>query len=140
MYCQATWTSSLKTNEPFCASKASDIQGGGSIITWRGSGSHFLHWGGSVAGFRSEFDFDRKYIKNRIDFVILHFLFREPFDKLNLKISHVTFPISFNFANLCLNELGSDLDPDPWKIFLIRQNDANPLWPDPQHALQILLL
>ena len=36
-------------------------------------------------------------------------------------------------------ELGSDLDldpdPDPWKILWIRirQNDADPLDPDPQH-------
>ena len=31
-------------------------------------------------------------------------------------------------------ELGSDLDPDPWKILWIRiwQNDADPLDPDPQ--------
>ena len=30
-------------------------------------------------------------------------------------------------------ELGSDLDPDPWKILWIRirQNDADPLDPDP---------
>ena len=34
-------------------------------------------------------------------------------------------------------ELGSDLDldPDPWKILWIRQNDADPLDPDPQHCL-----
>ena len=35
-------------------------------------------------------------------------------------------------------ELGSDLDldPDPWKILWIRirQNDADPLDPDPQHC------
>ena len=35
------------------------------------------------------------------------------------------------------SELGSDLDldPDPWKILWIRirQNDADPLDPDPQH-------
>ena len=31
------------------------------------------------------------------------------------------------------SELGSDLDPDPWKIFWIRirQNDADPLYLDP---------
>ena len=38
------------------------------------------------------------------------------------------------------SELGSDLDldPDPWKILWIRirQNDANPLDPDPQHWLE----
>ena len=36
-------------------------------------------------------------------------------------------------------ELGSDLDPDPWKILWIRiqiqQNDAEQLDPDPQHWL-----
>ena len=37
------------------------------------------------------------------------------------------------------SELGSDLDLDldldldPWKILWIRQNDAEPLDPDPQH-------
>ena len=33
------------------------------------------------------------------------------------------------------SELGSDLDLDPWKILWIRirQNDADPLDPDPQH-------
>ena len=33
------------------------------------------------------------------------------------------------------SELGSDLDLDPWKIFWIRirQDDADPLDPDPQH-------
>ena len=38
------------------------------------------------------------------------------------------------------SELGSDLDPDPdpWKILWIRirQNDADPFNPDPQHCLQ----
>ena len=40
------------------------------------------------------------------------------------------------------SELGSDLDldldPDPWKILWIRirQNDADPLDPDPQHWLR----
>ena len=33
-------------------------------------------------------------------------------------------------------ELGSDLDLDPWKILWIRQNDADPLDPDPQHWLE----
>ena len=37
-------------------------------------------------------------------------------------------------------ELGSDLDldPDPWKILWIRirQNDADPLDPDPQHCFK----
>ena len=39
-------------------------------------------------------------------------------------------------------ELGSDLDldpdPDPWKILWIRirQNDADPLDPDPQHCFE----
>ena len=36
------------------------------------------------------------------------------------------------------SELGSDLDldPDPWKILRIRirQNDADPMDPDPQHC------
>ena len=40
------------------------------------------------------------------------------------------------------SELGSDLDldPDQWKILWIRirQNDANPLDPDPQHCLRLL--
>ena len=33
------------------------------------------------------------------------------------------------------SKLGSDLDLDPWKILWIRirQNDADPLDPDPQH-------
>ena len=39
-------------------------------------------------------------------------------------------------------KLGSylDLDPDPWKILWIRirQNDADPLDPDPQHCFQLL--
>ena len=36
-------------------------------------------------------------------------------------------------------ELGSDLDLDPWKILWIRirQNDADPLDPDPQHCLEV---
>ena len=36
------------------------------------------------------------------------------------------------------SELGSD--PDPWKILWIRirQNDADPLDPDPQHCLRVL--
>ena len=38
------------------------------------------------------------------------------------------------------SELGSDLDPDPdpWKILWIRirQNDVDPLDPDPQHLFQ----
>ena len=36
------------------------------------------------------------------------------------------------------SELGSDLDPDPWKILWIRirQNDVDPFNPDPQHCLQ----
>ena len=38
-------------------------------------------------------------------------------------------------------ELGSDLDLDPWKILWIRirQNDADPLDPDPdsQHCLKV---
>ena len=40
------------------------------------------------------------------------------------------------------SELGSDLDldpdPDPWKILWIRirQNDADPVDPDPQHCLK----
>ena len=46
-------------------------------------------------------------------------------------------------------ELGSDLDldpdPDPWKLLWIRiqirQNDADPLDPDPQHSsVQILAM
>ena len=40
-------------------------------------------------------------------------------------------------------ELGSDLDlsPDPWKILWIRirQIDADPLDPDPQHCLTCIL-
>ena len=32
------------------------------------------------------------------------------------------------------SELVSDLDPDPWKILWIRQNDEDPLDPDPQHC------
>ena len=38
------------------------------------------------------------------------------------------------------SELGSDLDldPDPWKILWIRirQNDTDPLDPDPQHCFK----
>ena len=36
------------------------------------------------------------------------------------------------------SELGSDLDPDPWKTLWIRQHDADPLDPDPdpQHWLK----
>ena len=40
------------------------------------------------------------------------------------------------------SQLGSDLnlDPDPWKMLWIRirQNDADPLDPDPQHCLRVL--
>ena len=42
------------------------------------------------------------------------------------------------------SELGSDLDldPDPWKILWIRirQNDADPLDPDPQHCNTLYML
>ena len=38
-----------------------------------------------------------------------------------------------------VSELGSDLDPDPWKILLIwiQQNDVDPLDPDPQHCRRV---
>ena len=41
-----------------------------------------------------------------------------------------------------VSELGSDLDPDPWKILLIwiQQNDADPLDPDPQHCFTYCIL
>ena len=37
---------------------------------------------------------------------------------------------------------GLDLDSDPWKIvwIRIRQNDADPLHPDPQHCFEFVLL
>ena len=35
------------------------------------------------------------------------------------------------------SELGSDLDPDPWKILWIRINEADHLDPDPQHRYKV---
>ena len=42
------------------------------------------------------------------------------------------------------SKLGSFLDPDPWKILWIqiqiRQNDLDPLDPDPQHCANVFMI